>query len=111
MFKHSDATGREMCRFALPILVGNILQSCYNMVDMAVVGQYVDPTALAAVSNTAMICFISGALSIGFTVGGTVMTARSRGAGNSRGQGIVRDRKNPLQRRARLLRACVSSGR
>ncbi len=43
------------------------------MIDMAVVGRYVDPTALAAISNTAMICFIS-ALSIGFTVGGTVMT-------------------------------------
>ena len=68
--------------FALPMLLGNILQSCYNMVDMAVVGQFVGREALAAVSNTSMICFISNSICIGFTVGGNVLVAKYRGANN-----------------------------
>lgn len=82
MHTQSGSTAKELCLFALPMLIGNILQSCYNMVDMAVVGQYVGPEALAAVSNTAMICFISNAVCIGFTMGGNVMVAQYRGAGS-----------------------------
>lgn len=69
-----------MSLFALPMLLGNILQSCYGMADMAVVGQFVGRDALAAVSNTSMIGFISGSICIGFTMGGNVLVARFRGA-------------------------------
>ena len=86
MRTQSDSTTRDLCLFALPILLSNVLQSCYNMVDMAVVGRYVGRDALAAVSNTSMICFISNALCIGFTVGGNVMVARYRGAGKDADQ-------------------------
>lgn len=81
-----DSTTRDLCLFAFPVLVGNILQSCYNMVDMAVVGQFAGREALAAVSNTAMICFISNAICIGFSTGGTVLVARYRGADSRRDQ-------------------------
>ena len=37
--------------FALPLLVGNIFQQMYNMVDTWVVGNYVSPEAFAAVGN------------------------------------------------------------
>ncbi len=77
---------RELCLFALPMLLGNILQSCYNMVDMAVVGRFVGREALAAVSNTSMICFISNSICIGFTVGGNVLVAKYRGANNPAAQ-------------------------
>jgi len=53
------------------------------MVDMAVVGQFVGREALAAVSNTSMICFISNSICIGFTVGGNVLVAKFRGAKNA----------------------------
>lgn len=86
MHTQSDSVARDLCLFALPMLIGNVLQSCYNMVDMAVVGQYVGLDALAAVSNTSMLCFISNALCIGFTVGGNVMVARFRGAGKNADQ-------------------------
>jgi putative MATE family efflux protein len=77
-----DPLTRELCLFALPMLLGNILQSCYNMADMAVVGRFVGREALAAVSNTSMICFISNSICIGFTVGGNVLVAKHRGANN-----------------------------
>ncbi|MCC8167180.1 MAG: MATE family efflux transporter [Planctomycetes bacterium] len=73
---------KDLFLFALPMLVGNMLQSCYNMVDMAIVGRYVGRDALAAVSNTAMLCFISNSICIGFTIGGTVLVAKYRGAGD-----------------------------
>lgn len=77
---------RELSLFALPLLAANILQSCYGMVDMAVVGRFIGRDALAAVSNASMLLFLSSAVSIGFTVGGTVLTARYRGAKNAAAQ-------------------------
>jgi Na+-driven multidrug efflux pump len=68
------------------MLLGNILQSCYNMVDMTVVGRFVGREALAAVSNTSMICFVSNSICIGFTVGGNVLVAKYRGAKNQTAQ-------------------------
>ncbi len=79
---HAQSVSKDLFLFALPMLVGNMLQSCYNMVDMAIVGHYVGRDALAAVSNTAMICFISNSICIGFTIGGTVLVAKYRGAGD-----------------------------
>ena len=37
--------------FALPLLVGNMFQQLYNMVDSIVVGRFVGSTALAAVGT------------------------------------------------------------
>ena len=45
--------------FALPLLVGNMFQQLYNMVDSIVVGRFVGSTALAAV-GTAFPAGISG---------------------------------------------------
>ncbi len=81
-----DALTRELCVFALPMLLGTILQSCYNMADMAVVGSFIGREALAAVSNTSMICFISNSICIGFTSAGNVLVARYRGAKDSSAQ-------------------------
>jgi putative MATE family efflux protein len=40
---------QAMCLFAMPMIIGNILQQGYNVVDTWVVGHYVGPDALAAV--------------------------------------------------------------
>ena len=49
-------------RFALPMLVGNILQQLYNMVDSIVVGNYVGKLALAAVGTGFPIIFMLSAM-------------------------------------------------
>lgn len=54
-----------MLRFCLPILLGNLMQQFYNMVDAAIVGQGVGTNALAAVGATGSITF----LVIGFVDG------------------------------------------
>ena len=40
---------RHLITFAIPLLVGNLFQMLYNMVDTFVVGQFVSDTAFAAV--------------------------------------------------------------
>jgi len=41
--------------FAIPLILGSILQQFYNITDSKIVSEYIDPTALAAVGSTAVI--------------------------------------------------------
>ena len=41
--------------FALPLLLGNIFQQTYNIVDTAIVGQTLGANALAAVGSTSSV--------------------------------------------------------
>ncbi len=43
------ATMKSMLRFALPMILGNLLQQCYNIADTLIVGRFLGPNALAAV--------------------------------------------------------------
>ena len=43
--------------FMLPMLLGNIFQQLYNIVDTVIVGNYVGSDALAAVGSTAAMVF------------------------------------------------------
>ena len=47
---------KQLLRFALPIMAGNLFQQLYNVVDTAVVGKFVGADALAAVGTTGTIC-------------------------------------------------------
>lgn len=44
--------------FALPLLLGNIFQQTYNIVDTAIVGQTLGANALAAVGSTTSVQFL-----------------------------------------------------
>ena len=71
-----------LIRFSFPLLLANLLQSFYSMADLLVVGRFVGETGLAAVSSASTLCFLLNAVCMGFSAGGTVLTARARGAGN-----------------------------
>ena len=66
--------------FALPMLIGNVFQQFYNMVDSAVVGNFVGTQALAAVGTAGPILFLMVALVMGATMGTTVLVAQYYGA-------------------------------
>lgn len=69
-----------MLKFALPMLVGNIFQQLYNMVDSIVVGRFVGKNALAAVGTSfSLINFIT-LLIIGLCMGGSVVISQYYGA-------------------------------
>jgi len=44
---------RSMLWFALPMILGNLLQQCYNIADTLIVGRFLGKTALAAVGSAA----------------------------------------------------------
>ena len=44
--------------FSIPVLMGNLFQQFYNMVDTIIVGQYLGSKALAAaLARQAVLCF------------------------------------------------------
>lgn len=69
------------------LLLANILQALYSMVDMLFVGRMVGENGLAAVSNASMMSFVLNAICLGMTTGGTVMMAQYQGAEDKDGQG------------------------
>lgn len=77
---------KKLITFAVPLLLANLLQSFYGIVDMLVVGRFVGETGLAGISNASMISFIINSICIGITMGGTVLIARYKGANNEQGQ-------------------------
>ena len=67
-------------RFALPMILGNIFQQIYNLVDTIIVGRFVGADALAAVgSSFAIITFITSII-IGLAMGVGILFAQFYGA-------------------------------
>lgn len=72
-------------KFIIPIIIGNIFQQLYSMVDTIIVGRYVGVQALAAVGATGTICFLIIGFSQGLTTGFTIITGQRFGAGDEEG--------------------------
>lgn len=68
--------------FAIPLLIGNLFQQLYNLVDSIVVGQWVGANALGAVGATGSITFLIVSLVIGLSVGIGIIVAQYFGAGD-----------------------------
>ncbi|SHK43393.1 putative efflux protein, MATE family [Clostridium cavendishii DSM 21758] len=77
---------KKLIKFSIPLFIANLLQSFYSLVDMLVVGRVVGKVGLVAVSNASMISFIITSICIGITMGGTVLIAQYKGAGDEKGQ-------------------------
>ena len=66
--------------FSLPILIGNLFQQLYNVVDSIIVGNYLGKESLAAVGFSYQINFLLVALSTGISMGASVLISRYFGA-------------------------------
>lgn len=71
--------------FTIPMILGNVFQQLYTMVDTMVVGKFVSKDALAAVGATGAILFLMISIIIGFTVGTAIVTAQTAGAKDTEG--------------------------
>lgn len=74
--------GKQILTFAIPMLIGNVFQQFYNIIDSVVVGKYVGSVALAAVGASFPILFTLSALVGGITIGGSVLISQYFGAKN-----------------------------
>ena len=75
-----EAPWKSIIKFALPVMLGSLLQQLYNTVDAAIVGHFGNKTALAAVGTTGSIAFLFLAIAIGFSAGNGVLVAQYYGA-------------------------------
>ena len=66
--------------FSLPVLLGNLFQQFYNMVDTVIVGQYLGEDALAAVGSTGCLMFLVLGFANGIAQGFGVMVYHAFGA-------------------------------
>jgi putative MATE family efflux protein len=84
MKKGKDLTvGNEtkvILKFAVPMMIGNIFQQLYNVVDAAVVGKFVGKAALSATGVSFPILFLLSSLVIGFAIGGTILISQFYGS-------------------------------
>ena len=73
---------RHLIRFAVPILLGNLFQQFYSVVDAMVLGRGVGVDALAAVGSTDAINSLVLGFIVGLTHGYSILIAQRFGAGD-----------------------------
>lgn len=71
--------------FSIPLLIGNVFQQLYNMVDTIIVGRCIDTSALAAVGTTGPLNFLVIGFIMGITSGFGVLVAQRFGAKDEAG--------------------------
>lgn len=76
---------KNLLLFALPLILGNLLQQMYNAVDSIIVGNYVGSNALAAVGAGASLIYLLIAFSLGASVGAGVIVSQYLGAKEKEG--------------------------
>ncbi|HOV46531.1 MAG TPA: MATE family efflux transporter [Exilispira sp.] len=73
-------TGEKIINFTIPLLIGNIFQQAYNVVDSIVVGRFVGKEALAAVGANFPIINLTIAIVMGITLGISILLSQYIGA-------------------------------
>ena len=73
---------RLLLVFSFPLMLSNLLQTVYNMVDMVVIGQFVGSAGLSAVSIGGDVLHLLTFLVMGFSNAGQVILSQYIGAGN-----------------------------
>ena len=74
--------GKLIFQFAAPMLLGNIFQQLFSVVDSIIVGNYVGKVALAAVGASFPVIFVMVSLIIGIVMGTTIVISQYFGAGD-----------------------------
>lgn len=72
--------GKQIFYFALPMMLGNVFQQLYNVVDTIVVGKALGKDALAAVGASFPLIFILISFVVGIAMGSTVVISQYYGA-------------------------------
>lgn len=67
----------SMLRFAIPMILGDLLQQCYNIADTLIVGKFLGKNALAAVGSSFTLMIFLTSILLGLCMGsGAVFSIR-----------------------------------
>ena len=72
--------GKTILGFALPLLIGNLLQQLYNLADSIIVGRFLGKEALAAVSASFFIYYFIISFVMGIGSGTSIVVSQYFGA-------------------------------
>lgn len=75
--------GKKIFTFALPLAFTGILQQLFNATDVAVVGQFANKYAMAAVGSNSSIINLLVSLFMGISLGANIVIARFTGQGDT----------------------------
>ena len=75
----------SLLRFAFPMMIGNLLQQCYNIADTLIVGQFLGKEALAAVGSAYSLMTFLTSILIGLCMGSGVKFSICYGGRDSDG--------------------------
>jgi putative MATE family efflux protein len=73
-------SGSLIFKFAIPMLIGNVFQQLYNVVDSIIVGRYIGKQALAAVGASFPLIFMLISFVVGVAMGTTIIVSQYFGA-------------------------------
>ena len=76
---------KNIIKFCLPLMVGNLFQQFYNMADIIIVGRFVGKAALSAVGSVGSLNFLVIGSVIGLCTGFSVPIAQRFGAQDEKG--------------------------
>jgi putative MATE family efflux protein len=69
-----------LARFALPMLVGNILQTVSMSINAAWVGHFIGAAALAATANAGSLLFLALSVTLGISIAASIYTGQAVGS-------------------------------
>ncbi len=73
-------SGKLIFAFAIPMLIGNVFQQLYSIINSIIVGHFIGKTALAAVGASFPIIFMLISFVVGVTMGTTIVISQFFGA-------------------------------
>lgn len=76
---------RTMLRFALPMILGNLLQQVYNIADTLIVGRFIGSDALAAIGSAYTLMTFLTSILLGLCMGSGAVFSIRRGEKNEEG--------------------------
>lgn len=73
---------KQLTVFSLPIILGNILQACYTITDMVIVGNFIGADGLSAVGIGGILQHLLLMAGMGLGFGGQILLSQQVGAGD-----------------------------
>ena len=73
---------KTLLSMSIPIMIMNVVQNIYSLIDMTILGKYASDTAVGAIGTTATLISLCTGVFIGVSTGANVIVARRIGEGN-----------------------------
>lgn len=80
---------KQIVKFSIPLILGNLFQQLYNTVDSIIVGNYIGSDALAAVGSTGSLINLLLAFCVGASAGAGIVISQFYGAKDENGMDVV----------------------